>query len=130
MKRSARLSCARLSSGRRIRLATAGRHDHYPLPKKDEGIYRHFPRDFLRRQGPQTPRRHAIGPTVILPMEATTMRDLVFWTGLVGGAPLALALIRRAVEWSLDAIRAGTIARASAARERPSSESGLQWTHG
>ena len=58
------------------------------------------------------------------------MRDLVFWTGLVGGAPLALALIRRAVEWSLDAIRAGTIARASAARERPSSESGLQWTHG
>jgi hypothetical protein len=58
------------------------------------------------------------------------MRDLLFWTWVVGGAPLALDLIRRAVEWSLDAIRAGTIARRSAARERLASDSGLQWTHG
>jgi hypothetical protein len=39
------------------------------------------------------------------------MSDLVFWTWVAGGTPLALALIRRAVEWSLDAISAGTIAR-------------------
>jgi hypothetical protein len=58
------------------------------------------------------------------------MRDLLCWTGVVGGAPLALAVIRRTVEWSLNAIRAGTIARASAARERPASDSGLRWTHG
>jgi hypothetical protein len=58
------------------------------------------------------------------------MRDSLFWTGLVGGAPLALALIRRAVQWSLDAIRTGIIARASAARERPPSDSALRWTHG
>jgi hypothetical protein len=56
------------------------------------------------------------------------MRDLPFWTWVVGGAPLAL--IRRAVEWLLDAICAGTIARGSAAGERPASDSGLRWTHG
>ena len=58
------------------------------------------------------------------------MRDLLLWTWVVGGTPLALALIGRAVEWSRDAIRAGTIARASAAGERPASDSGLLWTHG
>jgi hypothetical protein len=36
-----------------------------PLPKKDEGIYRHTPRDFLRKQAPQASRRHALGPAVI-----------------------------------------------------------------
>ena len=58
------------------------------------------------------------------------MSDLLFWTWVVGGAPLALALIRRAVEWSLDAVRAGTIARGSAAGVRPASDSELRWTHG
>jgi hypothetical protein len=35
-------------------------------------------------------------------MEATTMRDLVFWTWVMSGAPLALALIRWAVYWLRD----------------------------
>jgi hypothetical protein len=58
------------------------------------------------------------------------MRDLVFWTLVMGGTPLALALIGRAAEWSLDAIYAGTIARRSVAGERPGSDSCLRWTHG
>ena len=57
------------------------------------------------------------------------MRDLVFWTWVVGGAPLALALIWRAVDWSLDAICAGSIARVPAAGERPAGDSSLLWTH-
>jgi hypothetical protein len=57
------------------------------------------------------------------------MRDLLFWNWVVGGPPLALALIRRAREWLRDAIRAGTIARGSAAGERPASDSRLRWAH-
>jgi hypothetical protein len=57
------------------------------------------------------------------------MGDLLFWTSVVGGTPLALALIQRALEWSLDAIRPRTIARASAAGKRPASDSGLWWMH-
>ena len=37
------------------------------------------------------------------------MRDLLFWTWVVGGAPLALALIQRAVEWLRDAARSGMV---------------------
>ena len=58
------------------------------------------------------------------------MRDLVLWTWVVGGTPLALALIGRAVEWSLETICAATIAPGSAAGERPASKSGLWCTHG
>ncbi len=58
------------------------------------------------------------------------MRDLVLWTWVVGGTPLALALIGRAVEWSLETICAATIAGGAAAGERPTSDSGLRWTHG
>jgi hypothetical protein len=74
----------------------------------------------------------------------------VLWTWVMGGTPLALALIRRTVEWSLDAICAGTNARGSAAvgqafqpdtspgtialgsaaEERPASDSALWRTHG
>ncbi len=57
------------------------------------------------------------------------MRDLVFWTWVVGGAPLALALIQRAVEWLRDAVRPGMVARTHAAREQPASDSSLLWTH-
>jgi hypothetical protein len=57
------------------------------------------------------------------------MCDLLFWTWVMGGAPLTLDLIRRAMEWLLDTIRAGAIARGSAARERPASDSSLLWTH-
>ena len=57
------------------------------------------------------------------------MRELVFWTWIVGGAPLALALIQRAVEWSLDAVRSGMVARTPAGGERPASDSSLLWTH-
>jgi hypothetical protein len=45
------------------------------------------------------------------------MHNLVFWTGVVGGTPLALVLIQRAAEWLRDAVRAGIIARGSSARE-------------
>jgi hypothetical protein len=57
------------------------------------------------------------------------MRDLLFWTWVVGGAPLALALIRWAVEWLRDAVRSGILARTPAAGERPVSDSSLLWTH-
>jgi hypothetical protein len=57
------------------------------------------------------------------------MRDLVLWTWVVGGTPLALALILRAVEWSRDAVRSGMVARTPAAGERPASDSSLLWTH-
>jgi hypothetical protein len=66
---------------------------------------------------------------VIFPLEATTMRDLVFWTWVMGGAPLALALIRLAMEWLCDAARSGVVARPPAAGERPVSDSSLLWTH-
>jgi hypothetical protein len=57
------------------------------------------------------------------------MRDLVFWTWVVGGTPLALALISRAVEWLRDAARSGVVERIPAAGERPASDSSLLWTH-
>ena len=57
------------------------------------------------------------------------MHDLVLWTWVMGGTPLVLALIWRALEWSFDTICAGTIGRRSAARERPASDTGLWWTH-
>jgi hypothetical protein len=57
------------------------------------------------------------------------MRDLLFWTWVVCGTPLALALIQRAVEWSLDAVRSGMVARTHAAGEPPPRDSSLLWTH-
>jgi hypothetical protein len=57
------------------------------------------------------------------------MRDLVFWTWVVGGAPLALALIRRVVEWLRDVVRSGMIARTHAAGQRPASGSTPRWKH-
>jgi hypothetical protein len=41
-----------------------------PLPKKEEGIERHFPHALSRRQGPQIPRQHVLGLAVILHVEA------------------------------------------------------------
>ena len=57
------------------------------------------------------------------------MNDLLLWTWMVGGTPLALALIGRAVEWSRDAVRSGMVARTPAAGDRPASDSSLLWTH-
>jgi hypothetical protein len=57
------------------------------------------------------------------------MRDLLFWTWVVGGAPLALALIRQAVEWLRDAARSGMVARTPAAGKRPANDRSLLWTH-
>jgi hypothetical protein len=57
------------------------------------------------------------------------MNDFVFWTWVMGGAPLALALISRATEWLRDAARSGMVARTPAAGERPASDSSLLWTH-
>jgi hypothetical protein len=57
------------------------------------------------------------------------MDDLVLWTCVVGGTPLALALILRGVEWSLGAVRAGTVARGSAARERHASDTSISCMH-
>jgi hypothetical protein len=53
------------------------------------------------------------------------MRDLLLWTCVVGRTPLALALIRQAVAWSRDAVRAGMMARGPAAGERQASDSWL-----
>ena len=53
---------------------------YYPLRKNDQGIYRHFPRNFLRRQGPQGSRRHARSQASPRPVEVMTIHDLVFWT--------------------------------------------------
>ena len=39
------------------------------------------------------------------------MRELLLWTWVVGGTPLALALIGRAVEWWRNAVRSGMLAR-------------------
>jgi hypothetical protein len=57
------------------------------------------------------------------------MNNFVFWTWMLCGAPLALALISRAVEWLRHAARSGMVARTPAARERPASDSSLLWTH-
>jgi hypothetical protein len=57
------------------------------------------------------------------------MRDLLFWTWVVAGTPLALALIRQAVEWFRDGIRSRMVARRPDAGERPASDSSLLWTH-
>ena len=39
------------------------------------------------------------------------MQDFVFWTELMGGIPLAAALIRVALDWWSDPVRARSIAR-------------------
>jgi hypothetical protein len=57
------------------------------------------------------------------------MRDLLFWAWVVGGAPLALATIRRVVEWMHDAVRSRMVTRPPAARERHAGDSSLLWTH-
>jgi hypothetical protein len=57
------------------------------------------------------------------------MGELLLWTWVVGGTPLALAMIQRAVEWSHDAIRARMIARESAARGRQASDSSQLWIY-
>ena len=57
------------------------------------------------------------------------MHELLLWTWVVGGTPLALALIGRAVEWWRGAVRSGMLARTPAAGERSASDSSLLWTH-
>jgi hypothetical protein len=57
------------------------------------------------------------------------IRDLVFWTWVMGGAPLALALIKRAVEWLREAARSAMVARTPAAGKPPASDSSILWTH-
>jgi hypothetical protein len=57
------------------------------------------------------------------------IRDLVFWSWVLGGAPLALALIHRAVEWLRDAARFGIVGRTPAVGKRPASDSSRLWTH-
>jgi hypothetical protein len=57
------------------------------------------------------------------------MRDLLFWSWVMGGTPLALALIQQAEYWWHDVMHAWTITRAPVAGERPAGDSGLQWTH-
>ena len=57
------------------------------------------------------------------------MRDILFWTWLVCGTPLALALIQRSVEWLRDAVHTRMIARQHAARQRLASDSSLLCMH-
>jgi hypothetical protein len=59
-------------------------------------------------------------------VEAMMMDDLVLWSSVMGGTPLALVLIGRAVEWSLDAIGAGPFGRRSEANGRPASDT-MPW---
>ena len=55
------------------------------------------------------------------------MDELLLWSSVVGGTPLALALIQRAVEWSRDAFRARMIAEESAAEEQDASDDSRLW---
>jgi hypothetical protein len=55
------------------------------------------------------------------------MQDLVFWTGVMGGTPLAAALLRLALDWWSDPVRARSIAQGPAAAKRPTSDSGYCW---
>jgi hypothetical protein len=54
------------------------------------------------------------------------MQDFVFWTGVMGGIPLAAALLRLALDWWSDPVRARSIARGPVAK-RPASDSGQFW---
>ena len=55
------------------------------------------------------------------------MHELLLWTWVVGGTPLAL--VGRAVEWWRDAVRSRILVRTPAAGERSASDSSLLWTH-
>jgi hypothetical protein len=57
------------------------------------------------------------------------MSDFVFWSWVVCGIPLVLALVQRASEWSCSAIRDRTIARGPAVPPRRASDSSILWTH-
>jgi hypothetical protein len=57
------------------------------------------------------------------------MHELVLWTWVLGGTPLALALIQRAEEWWRDMACARVIARGSAPRKRQASDSPLLCLH-
>jgi hypothetical protein len=57
------------------------------------------------------------------------MRDLVLWTWVVCGAPLALAVVQRIAEWWLNAIHALTFVWKHAPPERPGNDRKLRWTH-
>ena len=56
------------------------------------------------------------------------MHEPLLWTWVVGGTPLALALIGRAVEWGAT-WSAPDSARTPAAGERSARDSSLLWTH-
>ena len=55
------------------------------------------------------------------------MQDFVFWTGVMGGIPLAAALTRLAFDWWSDPLRPRSIARGPIAAERESSDSKHYW---
>jgi hypothetical protein len=58
------------------------------------------------------------------------MDELILWSWVLGGTPLALALIQRAAEWSRDVARARVVPRGSAPRKRQVSDSSLLCLHG
>jgi hypothetical protein len=55
------------------------------------------------------------------------MQDYVFWSGVMGGIPMAAALIQLALDRWSDTVRARSIARRPAAVQRPASDSGQYW---
>jgi hypothetical protein len=55
------------------------------------------------------------------------MQDFVFWSGVMGGIPMAAALIRLALDRWSDPVRARSIARGPAAAQRSASDSGQCW---
>jgi hypothetical protein len=57
------------------------------------------------------------------------MGEFVLRTCVMGGAPLALALVQRAAEWSRDAALAAATALRPAAEERGGRGGPLPWGH-
>jgi hypothetical protein len=55
------------------------------------------------------------------------MEDYVYWTGVMGGIPLAAALIRLALDRWTDPVRARSIGPGFTAAERQVSDSAQWW---
>jgi hypothetical protein len=55
------------------------------------------------------------------------MEDFVYWTGVMGGIPMAAALLRLALDRWSDPVPAPSTSRGPAAAARPASDSGQCW---
>jgi hypothetical protein len=57
------------------------------------------------------------------------MDELILWSCVVGGTPLALAFLGRAAGWTREAMRTRVTAREVADERRSMSDRSLHWTH-